>query len=67
MKLNTTFGDAIRLLLLTGARKTEVLGLQWNEVDFGRKILVLPRLIAPRPEARPKSAGSRCRRPRSKS
>jgi integrase len=36
--------DAIRLLLLTGARKTEVAALQWGEVDFDRRRLVLPPL-----------------------
>lgn len=40
--LSKTFGDALRLLLLTGARKTEILELQWSEVDFGRKSLILP-------------------------
>lgn len=36
------FGDAIRLLLLTGARKTEILGLKWSEVDVARKLILLP-------------------------
>lgn len=36
------FADALRLLLLTGARKTEILGLRWVEVDFERKVLTLP-------------------------
>ena len=40
--LSKTFGDALRLLLLTGARKTEILGLRWSEIDFGRKSLILP-------------------------
>lgn len=40
--LSGTFADALRLLLLTGARKTEVLGLRWAEVDFGRKLATLP-------------------------
>lgn len=40
--LSQTFGDAIRLLLLTGARKSEVLGLTWAEVDFDRKVATLP-------------------------
>jgi integrase len=40
--LSKTFGDALRLLLLTGARKTEVLSLRWSEIDFERKSLVLP-------------------------
>jgi integrase len=40
--LSETFADALRLLLLTGARKTEILGLRWAEVDQLRKVLVLP-------------------------
>lgn len=40
--VNSAFCDAIRLLLLTGARKSEILGLTWSEVDFDRKVLVLP-------------------------
>lgn len=35
-------GDIIRLLLLTGARKTEIVGLRWSEVDVERRRLVLP-------------------------
>ncbi len=34
--------DAIRVLLLTGARKSEITGLRWGEVDFARKRLQLP-------------------------
>ena len=41
-KLSPTFADAVRLLLFTGSRKTEVLGLRWSEVDFARRLLVLP-------------------------
>jgi integrase len=40
--ISTTFGDAIRLLMLTGARKTEILGLRWSELDMGRSLLTLP-------------------------
>lgn len=40
--INSAFGDAIRLLLLTGARKTEILGLKWREVNVDRKTLLLP-------------------------
>ena len=40
--LSKTFGDAIRLLMLTGARKSEVLALRWSEIDFVRKSLLLP-------------------------
>ena len=41
-RLLAAFGDALRMLLLTGARKTEILGLRWSEVDFGRGLLLLP-------------------------
>jgi integrase len=40
--VNPVFCDAIRLLLLTGARKTEILGLKWSEVNTERKSLLLP-------------------------
>ena len=40
--LSETFADALRLLLLTGARKTEILGLRWSEVDQLRNVLILP-------------------------
>jgi integrase len=40
--LSETFADTLRLLLLTGARKTEILGLRWPEVDQLRNALVLP-------------------------
>lgn len=40
--VNAAFCDAIRLLLLTGARKTEILGLRWSEVSTERKVLLLP-------------------------
>lgn len=33
---------AIRLLLLTGCRKSEILGLRWEDVDFERACLHLP-------------------------
>jgi integrase len=39
---NPAMWDAVRLLLLTGARKTEIAALRWREVDFGRSRLVLP-------------------------
>jgi integrase len=40
--IGSGFADAARLLLLTGARKTEILGLRWSEVDVGRRALLLP-------------------------
>ena len=33
---------AIRLLALTGCRKSEILGLRWRDVDFDRGLLLLP-------------------------
>jgi integrase len=33
---------AIRLLALTGCRKSEILGLRWIDVDFDRGLLLLP-------------------------
>lgn len=32
----------VRLLLLTGARKREILDATWNEIDFVNKVLVIP-------------------------
>jgi integrase len=36
------FIDVVRLLLLTGQRRTEISGLMWSEVDFDAKVLRLP-------------------------
>jgi integrase len=41
-ELSDAFADALRLLLLTGARKTEVLGLRWSEWSHNRSMLILP-------------------------
>jgi integrase len=35
------YADVVRLLLLTGQRRTEIGGLIWSEVDFDRKLIVL--------------------------
>lgn len=40
--LNSSHANAIRLLLLTGARKNEILGLRWSEVEDHRSRLALP-------------------------
>ena len=40
--ISRVFTDALRLLLLTGARKSEIMNLTWREVDFERGELVLP-------------------------
>jgi integrase len=37
-----TFADLVRLLLLTGQRRTELGALQWSEVDLAKKQLTLP-------------------------
>lgn len=39
--LAPVFGDAIRLLMLTGARRSEVLNLRWAEVDLASGSIVL--------------------------
>ena len=41
-QLEKPHGDAIRLLLMTGARKGEIVGLKWDEIDWERQRLVLP-------------------------
>jgi integrase len=40
--LSRTAATAIRLLLLTGCRKGEILGLRWDWIDFERSCLRLP-------------------------
>lgn len=40
-RLASTFADAFRLLLLTGARKTEIAALRWDEVDLERGVIRL--------------------------
>jgi integrase len=39
--LHGTYGDVVRLLLLTGQRREEIGGLMWSEVDFDSKLLRL--------------------------
>jgi len=36
------FSEVVRLLLLTGCRRTEIGNLQWSEIDLARKLIVLP-------------------------
>lgn len=43
-RLADGFADVIRLLLFTGARRNEIVGLEWSEVNLGRDLLVLPKL-----------------------
>ncbi len=41
-RLSATAATAVQLLLLTGCRKSEVLSLRWDWVDFERRMLRLP-------------------------
>ena len=36
------FGKAVRLLMLSGARRNEIIGLMWPEVKLGDRLLELP-------------------------
>ena len=36
------FGDIVRLLLLTGQRRSEIAELSWHEIDFDRGLMLLP-------------------------
>jgi integrase len=40
--LSKRFGDIFRLLLLSAARRQEVAGLRWAELDFSRRLWTLP-------------------------
>jgi integrase len=35
------YSSIVRLLLLTGARREEIGGLRWSEIDFGRELIAL--------------------------
>jgi integrase len=37
-----TFSEIIRVLVLTGARRSEIGGFRWSEIDFDRGLIVLP-------------------------
>jgi integrase len=41
-ELSETFADIARLLVLSGARKTEILALKWAEIEWERRALRLP-------------------------
>ncbi len=36
------FGLVVRLLMLTGQRKMEIAGLRWGDIDWDRKLLLIP-------------------------
>lgn len=40
-RLKPVVADAIRLIALTGARRNEICGLRWRQVDLNRKVIVL--------------------------
>src|SRR5262245_12524083 len=40
---NDDFGKIVRLLIILGARRTEVGGLRWSELDLNRGMWVLPK------------------------
>jgi integrase len=40
--VNPTFGAILRLLILTGCRKSEIAGLRWSEVDLDETVIRLP-------------------------
>jgi integrase len=41
-RLRPTVGDAIRIIAMTGARRSEITGLRWSHVDLKRGVLTLP-------------------------
>jgi integrase len=36
------FGRVVRLLILTGCRRSEIGGLRWSEIDLGKGIMTIP-------------------------
>jgi integrase len=41
-KLDDPFADILRLLILTGQRRSEIAGLRWSEIDLEERLLHLP-------------------------
>ena len=41
-KIGPPFGDMVKMLLLTGQRRDEAARMQWNEIDFERRLWTLP-------------------------
>jgi integrase len=40
--LNVSFQNAVKLLIATGQRRNEILGMKWNEIDFNKSELTIP-------------------------
>lgn len=38
----SSYGSIIRLLMLTGQRRGEIAGLRWEEIDWDRRMLIIP-------------------------
>ena len=55
---NTQVGQVVKLLLLTGARKREVLDARWENIDFERKLLTVPISKSGKPRHIPLSDGA---------
>jgi integrase len=41
-RLESLYGDAIKLMITTGQRRAEVAGMQWSEIDLARALWTLP-------------------------
>ena len=54
---DSDYADIFRLLALTGARKSEIGGLRWDEIDLGNAVVEIPasRMKANRPHVIPLS------------
>jgi integrase len=39
---DSDYGSIVRLLMLTGARRSEIADLRWSEIDFERALITLP-------------------------
>ncbi|QDK34010.1 site-specific integrase [Sphingomonas sp. IC081] len=55
---NTQLAAIVQLLLLTGARKTEILTAQWSNVDLDRRTLYLPQTKNGKPRHVPLAAAA---------
>jgi integrase len=41
-QVNETFGRIVKLLILTGCRKSEIAELRWSEINLGKALITLP-------------------------